>query len=129
MYWGEFIGWLRRNGLNLGDRAEEALRKRLRELYVAYPWGKVKEVGEYLVQDRDEPFDVYLWWGGEPNTDSCYAFLTLFFEVDPGDIGTSRFDEKVSRNLRAMINVAERERSMLSYYREYKPDIWRAFFT
>jgi len=127
---GEFIGWLGSNGLDLGDGAEEALRKRLRELYDAYPWGKARELGEYLAQeDRVEPSDVYLWWGGEPNSDSCYAFLTLFFEVDPEDIGTSRFDEKVSRNLRAMINVTERERSMLSYYREYRPDIWRAFFT
>jgi len=104
-------------------------RKRLRELYAAYPWGKTKELGEYLVQEgRGEPSDVYLWWGGEPNTDSCYAFLTLFFEVDLEDIGTSRFDEKVSGNLRAMINIAEKERSMLSYYREYRLDIWMAFF-
>jgi len=127
---GEFIGWLRSNGLNLGDGAEEALRKRLRELYDAYPWGKARELGEYLVQeDRGEPSDVHLWWGGEPNSDSCYAYLTLFFEVDPEDIGTSILDEKVSRNLRAMINVAERERSMLSYYREYKPNIWKVFFS
>lgn len=87
-------------------------------------------MGECLVQeDRVEPSDVYLWWGGEPNTDSCYAFLTLFFEVDPDDIGTPRFDERASRNLRVMINVAEKERSMLASYREYKPDIWRVFFT
>ena len=87
-------------------------------------------MGECIAQeDRGEPSDVHLWWGGEPNSDSCYAYLTLFVEVDPEDIGTSILDEKVSRNLRAMINVAERERSMLSYYREYKPNIWKVFFS
>jgi hypothetical protein len=126
----EFVKWLRRNSLNLGEKAEEALRKEIRELYVAYPWGKAKELGEYLVQENKiELSDVYLWWGGEPNSDACYAFLTLFFEIDPRDIGTAQFDEKVSRNLQAIINIAEKERSTLPSYREYRPDTWRAIFT
>jgi len=62
-----------------------------------------------MEEDRVQPSDVYLWWGGEPNVDSCYAFLTLFFEVDPSDIGTYKFDEKVSRNLKTIINIAEKE--------------------
>jgi hypothetical protein len=118
-----FIGWLRSNGLNLGEKAEEGLRGRMRKFYDAYPRNVAKEWFKLLFEeDKIEPSDVYLWWGGEPNSDSCYAFLTLFFEIDPNDIGTPRFDEKVSRNLRAIINIAEKG-DFLSSHKEYKPHI------
>jgi len=124
----EFIGWFRSNGLKLGE-AEESLRRRMREFYDAYPCNIAKEWCKLLVEeDRTERSDVYLWWGGEPNSDSCYAFLTLFFEVDPDDIGTSSFDERISRNLRAIINIAENDTG-LSYYREYEPNVWRIIFS
>jgi hypothetical protein len=126
----EFIAWLRSNELNLGEGAEEALRARLRELYATYPCGKAKELCEYLEEeDKINPSDVYLWWGSEPNVDCCYAFLTLFFEVDPGDIGTPRFEERFARNLTAIINIAEKERPSLSFHREYQPHIWNAVFS
>jgi len=124
----EFVGWFRSNGLNLGEEAEESLRRRMRKFYDAYPCDIAKELCRLLVQeDRAEPSDVYLWWGGEPNSDSCYAFLTLFFEVDPDDIGTPSFDEKVSRNLKTIINIAENDGG-LSSFREYEPSVWRAIF-
>lgn len=125
----EFIGWFRSNGLNLGEKGEEILRRRMRNFYDAYPCNIARNWCKFLVdEDKVEPSDVYLWWGGEPNSDSCYAFLTLFFEVDPGDIGTSRFDMRVSRNLRALINIAENA-TTLSHYREYEHNIWRAIFS
>jgi len=77
-------------------------------------------------EDKADQSNVYLWWGGEPNSDSCYALLTLFFEVDPDDIGTPRFDAKVSRNLRAIINIAEKDIDWLSSHRKYEPNVLRA---
>jgi len=35
----EFVQWLRDGRLNLGDKAEEVLRGRIRELYSSYPCG------------------------------------------------------------------------------------------
>lgn len=126
----EFVKWLVSNGLNLGEKAEGTLRKGLRELYVAHPWIIAKSFGERLAEeDKVSPSDVYLWWGGEPEDFPCYAFLTLFFEIDPQDIGTSRFDEKVSRNLRTIINIAEKEYSCLSFYTEYEPSVLKAIFS
>jgi len=63
--------------------------------------------------------------GGLP----CYSFLTLYFEVDPGDIGTSRFDKRVARNLRGLVNISEKAQSVLSFYGEIKPHVWRAIFS
>jgi len=80
-------------------------------------------------EDKVEPSDVYLWWGGEPNNDSCYALLTLFFEVDPKDIDITQFDNRVSRNLRAIINIAEKAITGLSFWREFEPIIWRTIFS
>jgi hypothetical protein len=79
-------------------------------------------------EDKAEPSEVYLWWEGEPNSDSCYAFLTPFFEIDPNDIGTLRSDERASRNLRAIINIAE-DVDWLSFHRKYEPNILRAIFS
>jgi len=126
----EFIYWFRSNGLKLGEGAEEGLRGRMREFYDTYPRNIAKDWCKLLIEeDKVEPSDVYLWWGGEPNSDSCYAFLTLFFEVDPDDIGTRRFDQKISRNLRAIINIAENDTTWLSSYRGYEPKIWRVIFS
>jgi len=126
----EFIGWFKSNGLNLGEKAEEGLRRRMREFYTAYPCNIALKWCQLLVEeDKVEPSDVYLWWGGEPNSDSCYAFLTLFFEVDPEDIGTPSFDERVSRNLRAIVNIAEMDRGILSSHREFEPQVWNAVFS
>jgi len=106
------------------------LRRRASEFYAAYPCNIAREWCEMLVEeDKVEPSDVYLWWGGEPNSDCCYAFLTLFFEVDPADIGTSRFDEVVSRNLRAIVNIAKKGHVYLISSREYEPHIWRSVFS
>ena len=74
-------------------------------------------------EDKVNPSDVYLWRGGEPNRDANYALLTLYFKINPEDIGTSRFDEKVSRNLRTIINMSEYS------YRDYEPSVWRAIFS
>jgi len=94
----------------------------MRSYYVAYPCNIARDWCRLLVEeDKVEPSDVYLWWGGEPNSDSCYALLTLFF--DPDDIGTQRFDGKVSRNLRALINIAGKDTTWLSSYREYEPRV------
>ncbi|MBO3803810.1 MAG: hypothetical protein JTT11_08100, partial [Candidatus Brockarchaeota archaeon] len=126
----EFVEWFRSNGLNLGEKAEESLRGRMKKFYDAYLCSIAKNWCKLLVEeDKVEASDVYLWWGGEPNSDCCYAFLTLFFEVDPNDVGTPRFDEKVSRNLKALINIAEKDIPWLSSHREYRPDIWRAIFS
>lgn len=101
----------------------------MRQFYDAYPRNVVKEWFKLLVEeDKIEPSDVYLWWGGEQNSDSCYAFLTLFFEIDPNDIGTPRFDERISRNLRAIINIAEKG-NFLSSHREYEPHVLKAIFS
>lgn len=54
--------------------------------------------------------------------------MTLFFEIDPDDIGRSGFGERVSRNLRAIINIAEGD-TVLSYSKEYEPDIWSVIFS
>jgi hypothetical protein len=126
----EFLNWLRGCGVSLGEKAEEFLRMRLREIYLGFPWGAARDLGEELVrEDRVRPSDVFMWWGGEPNNDCCYAFLTLFFEIDPEDIGTKRFDERVSRNLRTIIEIAEKGHAWLSFWREYEPYIWRAIFS
>jgi len=126
----EFIGWFKSNGLNLGEKAEEDLRGRMREFYATYLYNTAKEWCNLLVEeDKIEPSDVYLWWGGEPNSDNCYAFLTLYFEVDPDDIGTPSFDKRVSRNLRTIINIAERERYIMSWHREFEPKVWKAVFS
>jgi len=126
----EFIEWFRSNGINLGEEAKDGLRRRMREFYNAYPCDIAKRWCKLLVEeDKAEPSDVYLWWGGEPNSDSCYALLTLFFEVNPEDMGKSRFNEKVSRNLRAIINIAEKDTPWLSSHREYEPHVWRAIFS
>jgi len=58
-----------------------------------------------------------------------YAFVTLYFEVDPEDVGSSKFDEGVSRNLRTLINIAVNERAWLSDYRECRPHVWKAIFS
>ena len=126
----EFIGWFSNNCSNLGESAEDGLRSRMREFYANYPCNIAKEWCKLLVEeDMDEPSDVYLWWGGEPNRDSCYALLTLFFEVDPDNIGTPSFDEKVSKNLRAIINIAERDIDWLSSHRKYEPNILKVIFS
>lgn len=125
----EFISWFRSNGLNLGEKGEEGLRRMMRAFYVAYPCNIAKEWCKLLVEeDKVSPSDVYLWWGGEPNSDACYAFLTLFFEVDPDEIGSPRFDERVSRNIRTIINIAEND-TELSSYGEYEPNVWRVIFS
>lgn len=125
----EFVRWFRSNGLNLRE-AEESLRRRMREFYDAYICNTAREWCKLLMEeDRAEPSDIYLWWGGEPNSDSCYTFLTLFFEIDPNDIGTHRFDERVSRNLRAIINIAEKGHGILSSYREYEPPVLNVVFS
>ncbi|MGQ9513503.1 MAG: hypothetical protein ACUVTL_00355 [Thermoproteota archaeon] len=80
-------------------------------------------------KDKDNQSDVFLCWGGEPNRDLCYALLTLYFEIDPDDIGTPRFDERVSRNLRTLIDIAEKDGVWFASYREYEPHVWRAFFS
>lgn len=126
----KFVGWFRNNGLNLGEKAEEGLRRRMREFYTAYLRNTAKRWCKLLVEeDKAEPSDVYLWWGGEPNSDSCYALLTLFFEIDSDKIGSTRFDEGVSRNLRALINIAEKDTYSLSFWRQYKPNVWKAIFS
>ncbi len=126
----EFIGWFKDNGISLGAKAEESLRGRMRSSYAFNPRDRAEKWCKLLVEeDKVEPSDVYLWWGGEPNRDSCYALLTLFFEEDPDDVGTRRFDEKVSRNLRAIINIAEKDIDWLSSHRKYEPNILRAIFT
>jgi hypothetical protein len=74
----EFIQWFRDGGLNLGEEAEEGLRKRIRELYSRYPCDIAKNFCKDLIkEDETKQSDVYLWWGGEPNSDECYALLTL----------------------------------------------------
>jgi hypothetical protein len=126
----EFLFYLRNRGFHLNEEAEESFRNRVREIYVAYPSGLARDLTQHLMEeDRARPSDVYLWWGGEPNVDSCYAFLTLFFECDPNDIGTYKFDEKVSQNLKTIIHIAEKESSLLSFYRECEPHVWRAIFS
>jgi len=67
--------------------------------------------------------------GGEPEDYPCYTFLTIYFEVDPRDIGTGKFDEVVERNLRGLVNISEGAQSVLSYYGEQKPHFWRAIFS
>jgi len=106
------------------------MRKRLKELYAKYPREMAKDLCGHLVEeDRDNPSDIYLWWGGEPEDYPCYAFLTLYFEVDPRDIDTSKFDERVARNLRGLVDISERAQSVLSYYGEKKPHVWKAIFS
>lgn len=132
-FWGvieAFMQWLRVGELHLGVDVEEELRKGLRETYANYPLNLVKRFATDLMEhDKVEPSDVYLWWGGEPGSDLNYAYVTLYFEVDPGDVGTPKFDEEVSRNLRTLINIAESESAWLSDYRECRPNVWRAIFT
>jgi len=127
---GEFIQWLRTNGLNLGEKTEGSLRRRIKKFYASYPCDIAKKWCKLLEEeDKSSQSDIYLWWGGEPNSDACYAFLTLFFEIDPKDIGKPQFDERVSINLRVMTNIADRENTFLSSYREYEPHVWNAIFS
>jgi len=126
----EFIEWFRDNGISLGAKAEEGLRRRMRSSYAVNPRDRAERWCKLLEEeDKVEPSDVYLWWGGEPNRDSRYALLTLFFEVDPADIGTSRFDDRISRNLRAIINIAEKDIDWSSSHREYEPNVWSVIFS
>lgn len=126
----EFISWIREGGVRLGERAEEVLRKEIRKIYVGYPCGIARKICESLVmEDRANLSDVYLWWGGEPNADLCYAFLTLYFEINPDEVGTPRFYERTSRNLRTIINVAEERYPLLSTYKDIEPRAWRAIFS
>jgi len=126
----EFIDWFRSNGISLGAKAEEGLRRRMRSSYAFNPRDVAERWCKLLVEeDKAEPSDIYLWWGGEPNSDSCYALLTLFFEVNPDDVGTSRFYEKVSRNLRSIINIAEKDIHWLSFWREFEHNVWGAIFS
>ena len=67
--------------------------------------------------------------GGEPRSDLNYAFVTLYFEVDPEDVGSSKFDEGVLRNLKTLISIAESESAWLSDYRECRPNVWKAIFS
>jgi len=60
---------------------------------------------------KTQQSDVHIWWGSEPTNDDCYALFTIYFYVVGIDIGTPRFEEKVTRNLKALINIAERERT------------------
>ena len=100
------------------------------ELYTRYPCDLVKSFCEHLIEeDKAQQSDVYLWWGGEPTNDNCYALLTLYFEVDPNDIGTPSFEKRVSRNLRAIINITEKEHGILSWHREYEPQVWNVVFS
>jgi len=126
----EFIEWFKDNGISLGAKAEEGLRRRMRSSYASNPRDRAERWCKLLVEeDKVEPSDVYLWWGGEPNRDSRYALLTLFFEVDPADIGTTRFDDRISRNLRAIINIAEKDIDWSSSHREYEPNVWSVIFS
>jgi len=126
----KFIEWFKDNGIKLGREAEEGLRRRMRSSYAFNPRDRAEKWCRLLVEeDKAEPSDVYLWWGGEPASDSCYALLTLFFEVDPNDLGTSRFDERVSRNLKAIVNIAEKDVDWLSFHRKYEPNVLRAIFS
>jgi len=126
----ELIGWMKEGGIRLGDKAEDVLREKVRKIYVGYPCGIAKKICESLVkEDKADPSDVYLWWGGEPNADLCYAILTLYFEVDPEEVGTSTFYERTSRNLWTLINVAEEMYPLLSTYKYIEPLAWRAIFS
>jgi hypothetical protein len=46
----------------------------------------------------------------------------LFFEVDPVYIGKPSSDKRI-------INVAEKDRSILSSHREFEPQVWKAAFS
>lgn len=121
--------WLGSKVIKLDEKVEEALKKNITKSFSSFPRGTaINLCGDLVQEDKSQQSDVYLWWGGEPNTRPCYAFLTLYFEIDPEDIGTSRFDEKVSRNLRTIINIAEKGHGWLSFRREYEPIVWRAVF-
>jgi len=126
----EFIVWFKDNGISLGAKAEEGLSRRMRSSYAFNPRDVAERWCKLLVEeDKAEPSDVHLWWGGEPNRDSCYALLTLFFDIDPDDVGTRSFDDRVSRNLRALINIAEKDDTWLSSFRKYAPNVLRATFS
>jgi len=126
---GQYIRWLRSKVIKLPKKDEMALKKIISENYSEFPRSlAINLCNELVEEDKVSPSDVYLWWGGEPNRDANYALLTLFFEFDPEDIGTSKFDEKVSRNLRTLINISEKD-VVLSSYGEYLPIVWRAIFS
>jgi hypothetical protein len=125
----QYIRWLRSKVIKLHEEDEIALKNIISSNYNSFPRSWVIDLCNQLFEEEKvNPSDVYLWWGGEPNRDANYAILTLFFELDPEDIGTSRFDEEVSRNLRALINISEKN-VLLHSYREYLPLIWRAIFS
>jgi len=42
----------------------------------------LKKLFRYLArEDRENPSDVHLWWGGEPNRDIRYALFTLVVSI------------------------------------------------
>ncbi|MBO3804143.1 MAG: hypothetical protein JTT11_09825 [Candidatus Brockarchaeota archaeon] len=81
-----------------------------------------------MAEDKKKPFICLSLVGWRAWQESKYAILTLFFELSPEDIGTTTFDEKESKNMRAIIDMAEMEREHLSEYFKYEPDVWSAFF-
>lgn len=126
----QYFRWFRGKVVKLSKEDELALKKEFSHSYSGFPRSQAINLCKQLMEeDKANPSDVYLWWGGEPNRDANYALLTLFFEVDPEDIGTSRFDEKVSRNLRTIINISENDGIMMNSSREYEPSVWRAIFS
>lgn len=123
----KFIAWLRRGGIRLGKGAKEVLRAKVRKIYVGYPCWVARDMCKDLVEeDKKEPSDVYLWWGGEPNFDGCYALLALCFEIYPYDIGTIGSRERIARNLKALIDLIEKRHSRP---REIEAEAWRAIFS
>jgi hypothetical protein len=67
-------------------------------------------------------------FGGAASPTTMSATPFSRFEIDPEDIGTSRFDERVSRNLKTIINIAEEEYPHLSTYEDIEPHVWRSIF-
>jgi len=125
----QYISWLRNKVIKLPEKDEIALKNIISRNYNSFPRSWVIDLCNLLVEeDKVNPSDVYLWWGGEPNRDANYAILTLFFELDPEDIGTSRFNERISRNLKTIISISEKD-ALLHSYREYEPHVWRAIFS
>lgn len=125
----QYMRWLESKVIKLPEKDEIVLKKKITEEYSSFPRSQAMELCNHLVnEDKVNHSNVYLWWGGEPNSDAYYALLTLYFEVNPEDIGTSRFDERVLRNLRTLINISEKD-VLLHSYEEYEPTVWRAIFS
>jgi len=120
----EFARYLGSIGIDLNWRVKGLMRRKIRRLFSGGHMFVLKKLFRHLArEDRRNPSDVHLWWGGEPNRDIRYALFTFFFEIDPEDIGTSKFDDKVWSNLKAIIDVAE-GLSWMSGYEDYKPHVW-----